>query len=547
MKNLLLTTFVFIAVDGIIAQNLDPLTARYEPCQQPRGSYSTNRKDGFVPGLFTVTSNLPGATWNRDGSLAFKKIVCAHEDSRTSGGSVVIPWAQFDKRDGQGGGHFDWDFVDEQMAPWVARGQVVNLLVWPAVQKRDQCFPNGASATPDYIMNATNMSYQCPDGSAQGGTSEGVPLPMFWKPEVHLKYIQGLKQFVAHYQDHPNVNYFRFGIGVGAESYPGNGATTHNNYCMSTFVNLFEGDTYNEKAVNAYDTWKNFSAWITRAFRRFNSTKPIVVSINNFSTLQGIDETDFPRMIAEEATKYYEDPSYGVEYPKLGLGVQGATTNDIDLWNSGKRCYADWCAIFDRAKDLGVPLQLQTPLQSGVNGRPGPSQSFQECKTSRKNNGRFGCTNTGNLAELIDFALSVGVNSFELYPYEWQIANDKSWSNDPPELNWYNIYGQQYSDALYKASNKELVADAPTLTPAPPINSPTSGPTPTSGMPTNALPTGTAPTPTSGPGPTPAAPAGGSDSSPSSPIELLSSGSSQSRSLMMVTVLLSVLYLTIFI
>ena len=459
IKTQLLITCILVVFPAnvAVAEYIDPLTARYEACDQPKGQYSTNRLGGFVPGLFAVTSNLPGATWNRDGSLALQKIVCAHEDQRTSGGSVVIPWAQFDKRDGQGSGYFDWNFVDEQMAPWVARGQVVNLLVWPAVQKKDQLFPDGASATPDYIMNELNMTYQCPDGSAQGGTSEGIPLPMFWKPEVYLKYAQALEQFVARYQDHPNVSYFRFGIGVGAESYPGNGATTHNNYCMSTFVNLFEGDTYEDKAMNAYSTWTDYAIKRVRAFRQFNSRKPIVVTVNSFATLAAIDQNDFPRMIAYEATTYYEDISYGVEYPKLGLGVQGATTNDIDLWNSGKQCYANWCALFNEVKNLNVPLQVQTPLHSGVNGRPGPWQSFQECQTLRENNGRFGCTNTGNLAELIDFALSVGVNSFELYPYEWQVANDKGWSNDPPELNWYNIYGQQYRDALDKASNQQLV------------------------------------------------------------------------------------------
>ena len=80
----------------------------------PKKGYSVKKKDGFVPGLFDVTSNLPGAATNRDGSECKRKIVYCHEDPRTSGGSVVIPWAQFDKRDADGKGGFDWDFVDEQ-------------------------------------------------------------------------------------------------------------------------------------------------------------------------------------------------------------------------------------------------------------------------------------------------------------------------------------------------------------------------------------------------------------------------------------------------
>lgn len=227
------------------------------------------------------------------------------------------------------------------------------------------------------------------------------------------------------------------------------------NYGMSTLVDQFEGDTHDEKAKNAYNTWSNYVAGRVRAFRQFNSRKPIVVTINNFSTLKGIDKTKFPHMIAKEATKDFVSDD-GVEYPKLGLGVQGATTNDIDKYNKGEQCYADWGAIFKQAKDLGVPLQIQTPLHSGVNGRPGPCQKMKECREKKKNNGKLGVTNTGNMAELIDFSLSVGANAFELYPYEWLVANDKHWCNAHPELNWHEKYGKQYGDALDRASNQQL-------------------------------------------------------------------------------------------
>jgi len=452
MKTLMLLTLaLFVVAMGYE----DPNEATYAGCAQTRGGQTMRTQNGFAPGLYVTTSNLPGATWNADGSVAKEKVVCAHQDQRTTGGSVIIPWAQFDKQTSQGSGYFDWDFIDEQMKPWIDRGQMVNLLVWPAVQKRDQLFPTGASATPDYVMNQAGMTYQCPDGSAQGGVSEGIPLPMFWKPEVYLKYAQALKQLVKRYQDHPNVNYFRFGIGVGAESYPGNGATTPDNYCMDTFVNQFEGDTYEDRAVQAYNTWTDYVRKCVRAFRQFNSKKPIVVTINDFYTLPSIDKSDFPNMIAYEALRSFR--ANGTETPKLGLGVQGATTGGIDQHSTNTECYADWCDIFNDKKDLGIPLQLQTPLHSGVNGRPGSWQTFPECQTSRKNNGRYGCTNTGNLSELLDFALSMGVNSFELYPYEWIVANDDTWDNNPPELNWHEVYGQQYGETLDKASNQQLV------------------------------------------------------------------------------------------
>jgi len=272
---------------------------------------------------------------------------------------------------------------------------------------------------------------------------------------MYMKYAQALKVFVERYENRPEVNYFRFGIGVGAESYPANGATTPNNYCMKEFVKQFEGDNHEERAEMAYITWSNYVKHRILAFRRFNSKKPIVVTINEFSTSPRINGTDFSHMIAHEATKDYNHCDGAC--PKLGLGVQGATTNGIDAHSTRPDCYANWCSIFNEKKHLGIPLQIQTPLHSGVNGRPGPWQEDKKCSKPFKNNGKHGCTTTGNLAELIDYSLSVGVNAFELYSYEWCVANDVRWKARPEELNWHVKYGKQYSDALDRASNHQLV------------------------------------------------------------------------------------------
>lgn len=460
MKSLLRSS-LFIVFFLVFVGATDPSQAIFSACDQPKGDHSIEEKDGFVPGLYIVTSNLPGATYNLDGTLNHRSIVCAHQDTRTSGGSVIIPWAQFDKRNLQGQGSFDWTFVEEQMKPWVDRGQKVNLLVWPAVQQEKQLFPAGQSATPSYIFGLPNITFLCPDGSPQSGVlgefSGAIPVPRMWVSDVWVRYAQALKAFVRRYENHPNVNYFRFGIGVGAESYPANGATTPTNYCMNTFINLFDGNNLTEKADNAYNTWKKYVAHRVQAFRRFNSKKPIVVTVNDFYTRSGQDMNGFPNMIADLATNSYSN------YPKLGLGVQGATTRDIELYNSNQRTYANWGALFEQYKNLGVPLQLQTPLNSGVNGRPGPTHPMPECRltdTSGKylNNGRYGCTNTGNLAELIPFARNRGVRSFELYPYEYFVCNDKSFSITAPELNWHEQYGVQYNNAVNDACNLHQVS-----------------------------------------------------------------------------------------
>ncbi|KAI0562832.1 hypothetical protein FGB62_52g110 [Gracilaria domingensis] len=441
----LLTFFAFAVC------NPDPLDAVFAPCNQEKGAHPVKKQNGFVPGLYVVSSNLPGGTFKTDGTLANRNIVCAHEDRRTSGGTVVIPWAAFDKRDANGRGSFDWGFVEEQMEPWVARGQMVNLLVWPAVQKEDQTFPDGQSATPQFILDQPDLVFQCPDGTTQGTSSVGtLPLPKFWRPEVYTKYSQALRQFVLRFQNDPNVNYFRFGIGVGAESYPANGATTPNNFCMSTFIQLFPGATDSAKANSAFNEWKSYVAGRIRAFRRFDSKKPIIVTVNDFRTKStGQDLNEFPDMISSEATREFNG------LPKLGLGVQGATTRDIDRWQQRARCNANWCAIFNRNNNMGIPLQLQTPTHSGMYGPPGASNPIAECRGTQ-NRGALGCMNTGNMAELIPFALQRGVQSFELYPYEWFVANDERFTTNAELENFYELFGGEYRAALDEASNSRL-------------------------------------------------------------------------------------------
>lgn len=418
----------------------DPNDAAYANCDEAPGGSRTVRTNGFAQGLYVVSSNLPDATFTDDANgLADRNIVCAHWDDRTSGGTVVIPWAQFDRGEGMSGGRYDWSFVEEQIAPWAVRGQLVNLLVWPAVQKESQQFPDGQPATPAYIMNQPGVTFQCPDGSAQGtGSSGELPLPKFWEGRVKTPYREALLALVERYEDDDRINYFRFGIGVGAESYPANGTTTPTNYCRDDFISIFAGDNETQKANKAFNVWLGHAKESVLAFRAFDSAKPIVVTVNDFrtSTAQGLNK--FPNDLANQATRNYHG------YPLAGLGVQGATTADKDRWNASprQRCNANWCVLFNSRKTLNIPLQLQTPTHSGVKGRP---EESVDCPGS-DNVGADGCMKTGNMAELIGFAAARGVNAYELYPYEWQVANDTA-------QRFYPDHDAEYGAALDSVKN----------------------------------------------------------------------------------------------
>ncbi|WP_395342237.1 hypothetical protein PN836_000465 [Ningiella sp. W23] len=437
----------FCLVSASSAYTAAPIdSANFATCNESPGGSRTVRSNGFVKGLFVVSSNLPGATFstnpNDANGLADRNIECAHFDDRTSGGTVIIPWRQFDRGPGAQGGRYNWDFVESQIQPWADRGQVVNLLVWPAVQKESQKFPSGQSATPQFILDEPGVSFKCPEGTAQGtGTNGQLPLPKFWEGRVKNPYRTALKELVRRYENDNRINYFRFGIGVGAESYPANGTTTPTNFCRDKFVSLFSGANDTEKANKAFTTWLNFTKETVRVFRNFDSNKPIVVTLNDFRTRSSQGVNKFANDTENEATR-----SLGGA-PKLGLGVQGATTSDLDRWNASprQRCNANWCKLFNDNKNAGIVLQVQTPTHSGVIGRPNENTNVPEC-ASGNNNGVAGCMKTGNLVELMDFARNRGANSFELYPYEWYVVNDTA-------LNFNASDGVSYRNAMDRAKN----------------------------------------------------------------------------------------------
>ncbi len=191
---------------------------------------------------------------------------------------------------------------------------------------------------------------------------------------------------------------FRFGIGVGAESYPANGVSYANNPCSAAWAKPAIGLT---EAV-----WKQHSLDFVDFLGTLPSTKPILVTINNYG-----NSDDIAREVATKAASM-----------RLGIGTQGLTEKAIELYNSGKDCYADWCNLFEKY-DGQIPLEIQTAAQSNPidKGRVGP------------------------LPPLLDFALDRGADIIELYQAEWFIAND-------PNHHLHQRYGKSYQAALQKAA-----------------------------------------------------------------------------------------------
>ncbi len=387
------TSTIMLVVSGALLYgcNQTSSNARSIAEQNPALASTTQEYSNEKPrGLFLNTANLPTQEWSR-----IEKFIL--NDPTVTGANIVVPWSTVDLGE-TASLQYDWSYVYKQAAPWIKAGKKVNLLLWGVAQKAEQEF-NGKPITPAYVLAKTDtVSCQCKIG--KGCEIDPPKTPVFWDEDYQESYRKVIQAAVTEFSDKPWVGYFRFGIGVGAESYPGNGVSYAKNPCTKEWEQPSIG--------LSEEVWRNHSF----NFLGFLSTlklqtdKTILVTINNYGKSKDI---------AREIAAYAAQEGFGI-------GTQGLTERAIALDESDKICYADWCNLFPKY-DSQVPLEVQTAAQSNPAGK-----------------GRV-----GPLPPLLDFGLTKGVDIFELYQAEWFVAND-------PNHHLHKKYGKQYRQALDKAA-----------------------------------------------------------------------------------------------
>ncbi len=349
-----------------------------------------------VRGLFLNSSNLPTQDWSR-----IERFIL--NDPTVSGANIVVPWSAVDKSP-NASPQYDWSFIYQAAQPWIDAGKKVNILLWGAAQKSEQEF-NNKSVTPTYVLKDTDtVSCQC---KVNKGCELNPPkTPVFWDKDYQDNYRKVIKAAVAEFSDKPWVGFFRFGIGVGAESYPGNGVSYKKNPCTTK---------WEEASIGlSEEKWEEHSLDFIDFLGTIKTPKTILVTINNYGK-----SYDIARKLAAAAVE-----------KDFGIGTQGLTENAINLFNQGKTCYADWCVLFEKY-DPKVVLEVQTAAQSNPAGK-----------------GRVGF-----LPNLLEFGLERGVDIFELYQAEWFVAND-------PNHHLHKKYGAIYKKALEDAAKILSTKDA---------------------------------------------------------------------------------------
>jgi hypothetical protein len=281
-----------------------------------------------VRGLFVA-----GANQTDNPSVAAAILRYLPSDPTTCGANLIIPWSSIDRGPGASP-RYDWSFIDQAAAPWVAARKIVNLIVWGTDEKASQQV-DGTPATPAYVLAATDTVSCSNDGS----------IPLYWEPGYAQPWRAFEAALVAHVAGDAEIGYIRFGLGTGGEDFPVDGFAQGT--CFGAWV---------AKGLSG----ARWLAWSTAQIdyeASLGSKHALNVGINSFPGAPLL-----PDEVAAEAAK-----------DGLGFGMQGMTVAQIGFAQSNPHlCYADWCSLF-ATWAARVPLEVQTlspttPAGGGTSG-----------------------------------------------------------------------------------------------------------------------------------------------------------------------------------
>jgi hypothetical protein len=317
-----------------------------------------------------------------------------------SGADLTVEWGMID----QGPGvtpQYDWSSIDTAIAPWVAAGKTVNLIVWANSDSTTATCSNGAASTtgncavPSYVwksLGAANYT-SC---ATQYGTQQ---IPNYLdRANFQIPYQQFMAALIQKYGSDSQIGYIRFGLGHGGETFPATGWDSTTTSCGSAFTAW--GTTLT--------AWETYLAGMLSYETGLHSTRQLMLGV----TPMGYPSNSVPDYLAALAVPMH-----------VGFGSQGLQQSDITNYPN---CTADWCNLFAEFAGQGL-LELQTNLVSC------PDNS---------------CA-TGSLVNLVPFAVSHHATVLEIYYQDWLLAFDPSYAG-------YSEYGAAYAKVLTTAANATI-------------------------------------------------------------------------------------------
>jgi len=329
-----------------------------------------------------------------------------------SGVSVSMSWNAIESSNASNtdSGGYDFSAFDASLAPYIALGRAVNLIVWPATEGGSNA-PNNGGSTPTYVFSSGYASkvgapnpqdmtvctnYQGDSGSPYGKTGSGgiwnssdptygsdlSGLPVSYELPFMTAYKAFIAQVIKHYNGNKTtpIGYIRFGFSQGGENSP---------ECNDFWPNFSQ---------TAYVT--NYIGPMTQWVTAQSPQMTILEDLHALGNQSDAGYTAYPDQEAQIAVANGE-----------GFGTNGLQKADVNSVNNGNNppCDSDWCALFQQyVSTPGITLSLQTLQWSDPTGAAQTGS----------------LATAGNSEGIISLAKANGANNLELYLADVAIAFD---------------------------------------------------------------------------------------------------------------------------
>ncbi len=316
---------------------------------------------------------------------AIQKYLVGNPD--VCGAAVFVNWSSVDPGP-EADPRYEWTSVDALVAPWAQARKIVNIELNGTGYEGDVLH-----AVPSYVQ-AQVQTVACGKDVA----------PVYWQTGYEASWQRFVSAFVQHYDSNPNIGYIHIGVGTGAQTLI---VGTRSASCLSKW-----------NAVGYQTQWPVYVRQMITFAASLHSRKQLLIGFNDYANEPPADE------IAQW------DAGTGI-----GFGFGGLQASDVSAYAAHQACgKTNWCALYKQYAGR-MPLFVQTLGQSF----PGPEVGTSLVPT-------FAAAQaTGPLPPLLETALAVHTQIFEIYAQDWLLAFD-------PGSAGYASYHTTYAQALARAA-----------------------------------------------------------------------------------------------
>ncbi len=304
----------------------------------------------------TTTTTVPSSSFRGIYEFAGNNSAADADNPDLAGVVLVYYWSQIEPENGT----FDWNVIQDDMAPWVAAGKKVILRISTSgVASWDP--PYSGSGTPPWVFG---------DGT-RAISDNGETVPVYWDQAYLSDYASFVQSLAQQFDGNPDVSFIEPGIGMGGETLPETNAS-------AAGIASWEADGYTDAQ------WLTTVEQIASFFRASFHQTPVFPLVD--MTFFDGNEADYDALVSW----FKAIPGWGLQYDGLtstsALNAEWSgrpisleqrnptsTSGDClcsDIAQGLERLHGNYLLIY--RSDIDEPANSAYLRQTASEARPGP-------------------------------------------------------------------------------------------------------------------------------------------------------------------------------